>query len=529
MYGQSTLNYDDVKLIALNEERSMQLQIGPLLFMDSFHFISTSLDALVNLLYKSGKDKFYYTSKYVGNDDLVFQKGIFPYRYFRSSKQFAETSLPPKSAFYNDLTEEHITDEDYSRAQRVWTSFNCTTLRHYHDMYLLMDVELLCDVFENFRQSMISDTGLDCLYFPSLPSMTLQIALKKTDARLDLITDGDMYLTIESGIRGGISGVSRRYARANNPLLPCHYDIGLPTSYLTYLDCNSLYATCQMEPLPVGDFQFLSQNDVDKFDLFAVDAYGEIGYILDVDLHYPQHLHDEHNDYPLAANHLLITKDMLSPILLDMLENTGTPFSPARKLCPNFYDKTHYVCHYRNLRFYVEHGLVITKIHRIISFRQSAFMQPFIRFCNEKRKTANSDFEANTYKLLANSLYGKMIENIRKRVNVRLVCDPKKLLRAASKTSFRRAEIINEDVVMVKTTRTKVLLNKPIIIGFTILEISKLIMAQFYYDVLKPRYGDKLRLCLTDTDSFICHIETRDLYSDMECDVERQCKGKGSV
>jgi len=176
-------------------------------------------------------------------------------------------------------------------------------LRQYHDFYLTTDVLLLTDVFESFRQTMMDDHGLDCLHFPTLPSMTMQMALKITDVQLDLICDPDMYLMIESGIRGGLSYVAQRYARANEATLP-DYDAEQPTSHLTYFDCNSLYGTCQTQALPVGDFRFLSEEEIRSFDLFSVSAEAERGFILEVDLRYPESLHDLHNDYPLAPEHL---------------------------------------------------------------------------------------------------------------------------------------------------------------------------------------------------------------------------------
>ena len=143
-------------------------------------------------------------------------------------------------------------------------------------------------------------------------------------------------------------------------------------------------------------------------------------------------------------------------------------------------------------------------------------MDPFIRYCNEQRKNADSEFESGLYKLFANAFYGKMVENVRNRVNIKLLADPKKLVRAVGKATFKRSEIINSDLVLVESARLKIVLNKPIAIGFTILEFAKLVMYEFYYNCLLPKFEDKLHLCFTDTDSFICHIETDDLHADMQ-------------
>jgi len=202
---------------------------------------------------------------------------------------------------------------------------------------------------------------------------------------------------------------------------------------------------------------------------------------------------------------------MLSSTLREMLRETGSQWHPTTKLVSNLCDKKHYRC----LQFYLNHGLELTKIHRIVSFTQRPFMQPFIEYCNRRRRDATSEFESGLYKLFANAFFGKTCENVRNRVYLQLVADPDKLVKLASKVTFKRSEMINTDLVLVEAARTKIVLNKPIAVGFSILELSKLIMYQFFYDCLKPRYGDKIRLCFTDTDSLICHIETPDLNDDM--------------
>jgi len=225
--------------------------------------MAASLDTLVETLRKSGTDQFVHTTKYLGTDDILFQKGMFPYEYFTDRRKFQETALPPKEAFSNRLANESLTDVDCERALKVWNHYDMKNLQQYHDFYLTTDVILLADVFEGFRCTMLNAHGVDCLHFPSLPSMTLQMALKITDVELDLITDPDMYLMFESGIRGGLSYVCQRHARANYPALTA-YRPDEPTSYLAYWDCNSLYATCQRYSLPVGNFRFLTTTKCDR-------------------------------------------------------------------------------------------------------------------------------------------------------------------------------------------------------------------------------------------------------------------------
>ena len=307
-YTEKTTNkghkvtYDDVKVIPLNGERFLQFQIANLKFIDSFQFLSASLEHLVELLLKAGKHNFQHTIKYLGDHDHVFAKGVFPYSYFTDRSKFDETCLPPIESFYNSLNDEPLSIDDYERAKRVWDINKMQTLKDYHDYYLTSDVLLLSDVFEHFRRDILQKHGLDCLYYPTLPSLAWSMALKHTQAELDLISDPEMYLMIENSIRGGISTISNRYSKSNNPLLE-DFDPSEPTTYITYLDANNLYGSAQSEPLPVGDFKFLTSDEISNLDLVSIPEDSPTGYIIQCDLDYPPHLHDTHSDYPLAPEH----------------------------------------------------------------------------------------------------------------------------------------------------------------------------------------------------------------------------------
>jgi len=509
--------YDDVRIIPLSGEKYLQFQIGNMKFLDSFNFLPSSLENLVDLLLKSGKENFRHTIKYLGDTEFTFRKGVYPYSWVTDRSKFDETSLPPIEAFYNTLNDQPLSVEDYGRAREVWNFYNMRNIRQYHDHYLLTDVLLLSDVFSNFRDDVFRKHGLDCLYFPTLPSLAWSMALKHAGVELDLICDPDMYLMLENAVRGGISTISNRYARANNPSVE-GFDPTKPTTYISYWDCNNLYGSAQSEPLPLGDFRFLESDEISRFDPTSVSDDSPVGYVIECDLEYPADLHDSHSDYPLAPEHLVVSPEMLSPFAESMRRPGWTP---AKKLIPNLYDKFRYVTHYRNLKFYIEHGLVLNKIHRVLSFTQSAWLRPWIELCTTQRQNARSDFEADLAKLQANCTYGKCMEQVRNRQNIRLISDERKLLKAVSKPSYRQAQIVNPDLVMVRSARAKVRLNKPIAVGFCILELSKLVMYRFYYDYLKPKYGGDCKLLFTDTDSFCCEIRTTDLYRDMSEAIDR--------
>ena len=205
--------YGDIRLTPLNGEKYLSFQVGNLRFIDSFQFLSTSLENLVLLLLKSGGEKFAHTIKHLGNHDFIFAKCVYPYSYMTGPEKFGETQLPPIEAFHNTLDDQALSQEDYSRAQQIWAHYNMKILQNYHDHYLLSDVLLLADVFQNFRYTIYEQHHLDPLHFISLPSLAWASALKYTHAKLDLITDPDMYLMVENNMWGGIATISHRHAQ----------------------------------------------------------------------------------------------------------------------------------------------------------------------------------------------------------------------------------------------------------------------------------------------------------------------------
>ena len=196
-------------------EKYMAIMLGKhLTFIDSFQFMSSSLDKLVSNL---PKESLKYTSKrFQGMKlNLMAKKGVYAYDYMDSFDKFNE-QLPAKEDFFSILNNEHITDEDYNHALDVWKTFNIRNMGDYHNLYLTSDILLLADVFENFRKTCLEYYKLDpCHYFTS-PGLSWDAMLKMTNIKLELMTNVDMYLFIEKGLRGGISYIANRYGKANN-------------------------------------------------------------------------------------------------------------------------------------------------------------------------------------------------------------------------------------------------------------------------------------------------------------------------
>ena len=482
------------------------------IFLDSFAFLSTSLDKLVK---SSGPDTFKRLMKeFPKHHNLLDSKGVYFYDYASSYSVFSETSLPPKEAFYSKLNEKGISDKEYQRAIEIYQKTECKSLLDYMELYVKTDAVLLCDVFENFRCLCMEYYGLDPCHFMSLPAFSWEAMLKMTGVQLQYITDIDMYTFIEQNLRGGVTTINHRHFKANNKYLE-DFNPDAPSSYIHYVDANNLYGASMSSKLPTGNFRWLKEEEIAELDVLKVDPEGDTCYIVECDLNYPTDIHDLHNDYPLAVESKLINEEWLSPHNRDFLEKHKEKFKPSRKLCPDLKNKYNYVCSLKNLQFYLKQGLVLKKIHRVLAADQSAFLKPYIDFNSDKRQKCSSEFESDFFKLCNNSIYGKTIEDLRKRSKVDIVKEEKTAKRLISRPQFKGFNILDEDIPIVQSMKTKILLNKPIACGFMVLENSKNIMCDFWYTILKPKYAGKIKLLLSDTDSFIYAVYTEDGYQDL--------------
>lgn len=227
--------------------------------------------------------------------------------------------------------------------------------------------------------------------------------------------------------------------------------------------------------LPTGGFRFLKKEERDNFDVTKVDVEGNKGYILEVDLEYPQELHDSHSDYPLAPETKMVSDDMIYPYSRKLWTKLnpskqrgctrGRSRVKSKKLLCTLENKHRYVCHIRNLQLDLQLGMRLKNVHRVLEFSQSPFLREYIELNTEKRKHAKGDFEKSFYKLMNNAVFGKTCENVRKRVDVQLVNSKRKMLKETSKSSFVRCEIFTKDLVAVQCKKTVLMLNKPIAIG----------------------------------------------------------------
>ena len=341
--------------------------------------------------------------------------------------------------------------------------------------------------------------------------------LKMTDIKLELMTDIDMFHFTEKGTRGGISYIANRFGEANNKYMK-EYNKEKPSKYIMYLDANNLYGYAMSQYLPTGGFKWLTEKQIDKIMKKTILSDNKKGYILEVDLEYPEELHELHNDYPLAAEKMKVTKDMLSPYCKTIQEKFGVTIGQVAKLTPTLTEKKNYVLHYRNLQLYLSLGLKLKKVHRVLEFNQSSWLRQYIDFNTQKRAGAKNAFEKDFFKLMNDSVYGKTCENLRKRVDVRLVTDKSKLSKLASKPTYVNSKIFTEDLVAVHKIKETLKLDRPAYVGMCILDLSKTLMYDFHYNYIKKRCNNKAKLLFTDTDRLCYEIETQDIYEELRQD-----------
>ena len=269
-----------------------------------------------------------------------------------------------------------------------------------------------------------------------------------------------------------------------------NYNNNEESLYIQYLGSNNLYGQAMSKKLPVNDFKWLDSNKINEINEDFIKNYNENndkGYILEVDVKYPKRLHELHSNLPFLSEGMEVNK--------------------CKKLVCNLFNKKKYVVHINALKQALNNGLKLKKIHRVIKFNQKEWLKPYIDMNTELRKVAKNDFEKDLFKLMNNSVFGKTMENIRKHRDIKLVTTDKKRSKLVSEPNYHTVNLISENLSIIEMKKTKVKMNKPIYLGLSILEISKTLMYEFWYDYMKPKYNDNVKLCYMDTDSFIMNIK----------------------
>ena len=280
--------------------------------------------------------------------------------------------------------------------------------------------------------------------------------------------------------------------------------------------------------LPLNGYKWGNVEEFDSDFIKNYDDNSDKGYLLEVDVEYPKELHSAHRDLPfLSEKRSKLHKEFEYKVSKEVAKahrkvykTFNITHEPENKLIATIQDKNKYVVCISTLKQALNHGLRLKKVHRVIEFNQSTWLKPYIDKNTELRKIAKNKFEKDFFKLMNNSVFGKMIENVRKRRDIKLIVTEECRKKLVSEPNYASCTTFSDYLMAVEMRKTRVFMDKPIIVGQAILDKSKELMYEFYYDYLQPKYKDKLKLLYMDTDSFALEIETDDSYEDTKKDLK---------
>ena len=432
------------------------------------------------------------------------KKLAYPYEYFNSIDDYQKTVINlKKEHFFSKLKNKCPDDEEIKRTMDIIRRFNIKNGERLRQIYLKSDVLLLACVIEKIIKVSVNEFDINPLYCVSLPGYTWQCGLKYTGINLQTLQGKDMILLLQNNIRGGISSVmGDRYIKSDK------------NKKILYIDANNLYGHSMSEPLPCDEIKF--DNNVKLEDILNTPDDNDIGYFVEVDLKYPDNIKEKTKNFPFAPVNKKINPDNFNDYMKEIKPDT---YIQTKKLICDWSDKKNYLVHYRIIKFYVWHGMIVEKVHNKISFKQSKWLEKYISFNTQKRNQAVNDFEKDFYKLLNNAFYGKTMENVRKRLKRKFIKkdDHREIIKQQSKLTFNGIHKSYENCDSYTFKQNEVLMDKPIYLGFSVLELSKLLMYETYYDKLQPYFGqENIQLHYMDTDSFVLSVNTKDIIKDLK-------------
>ena len=361
-------------------------------------------EALLN--YMGEKDLKILKTRFLDKWKYLTKKLAYPYEYFNSIEDYQKPVNNLKNElFFSKLKNGYPDDEEIQRTKDIIEKFNIKNGEELTEIYLKSDVLLLACVFEKFIKVSVNEFGINPLYCVSLPGYTWQCGLKYTGINLQTLQDKDMILLLENNIRGGISSVmGDRYVKSDK------------NKKILYIDANNFYCDSMSQPLPYDEIKY--DNNIKLEDILNTRDDNDMGYLIEVDLKYPNNIKEKTKNFPFCPENKKIIPDKFNDNMKEIKPDT---YIQNKKLICDWSDKENYLVHYRMLKFYIRHGMIVERVHSIISFKQSRWLEKDINFNTQKRNQAVNDFEKDFYKLLNNAFYGKTMENVRNRLKIKFV------------------------------------------------------------------------------------------------------------
>ena len=520
--GKSWKDNDTIKIICTSEEKFIQFSIGNLTFIDSFKFLSTSLEKLVEgLKNKEDISNFKYTIQYFGLDMALnaCRKGVYPYEWMNDITKFLEKEFPAYENFYSRVSCSNVKYEDYLWGKNMYYNvLKCKNMGDYHDFYLKTDVLLLADVFENFRTLSLNHFKLDAANYTTLPSMSydaLLINMKENSYYMMQIPDEETRLFYDEHKIGAVCQVfQNKHVKANNKYMKT-YDKNIVSSYILYTDANNLYGWAMSQKLP---YEIIGKVYVSLEKILSISNDADISYTVCCDLSYPKKVHNFLNGYVPGAVKRNVNETEISEFQKTTRGKNENGKSKNHdksiKVICDLNEKNNYIVDYRLLKMFVSLGVKVDKINYVYKHKQAKIFEKYISKNTDARKLAKTDFEKDFYKLCNNAIYGKTIQDIMKQTDVKIGYDYEYAIKYFSKLTFTGTASYNNGLYQIHMEKEEITFNKPTYIGSTILDLSKLLMLDMHYNKFKKIWNN-IELLYTDTDSLVYYIQADDVYQDM--------------
>jgi hypothetical protein len=410
----------------------MSFEFCNLKFIDSFKFLGASLSKLVENITKDANnhvtyDALNFSKSYFGDDiKYMSRKGIYPYSYPKNFDVF-NLGLPAKVEFFDKLYNKHVEQSEYDFANEVYEVMNCQNFGDYHALYLKSDVLLLTDVFEGFRKLALEYYELDPCHYVSLPSMSqdavLKLMIKEKLPLMTTLSCEDELRFFEKQKRGGICqvGAKKNSVAYNKYMNIENFDKNKKQTFISYIDANNLYGYAMSLKLPYEITG--NRNDVTVDEIINIDPNGDVGMTCEIDFEYPKELHDHFKDYVPGCVSRAVQFHELSDYQKHILDLNKSKHNETNKLILDLNDKQNYICDFRYAQCLIRCGVKITKVHQVYDYKMDYILKTYIDFNSDKRKQAKNDFEKDFFKLLNNSIYGKMLQDVLKQNDTVITSD----------------------------------------------------------------------------------------------------------
>lgn len=506
---------------------------------DTFLFLTLSLERIVGSIRKDDIEvnkrnfsnffrifRLEYPNVSDSDIDHILRKNVFPYKFFTHSlkldtpiEEFRQIFEPKEEnlKYFSDRVTLEDLDQGYPDTCRVFDVFKCKSARDYHDLYLMCDVMQLADVFNRSMEILWESHHIHLTRYLGMPSASWAAFLRH-DPKMSIPLYEDTFFAefFKAMIRGGITSAALRHAVADED------------HSIIYLDVNGLYPyVMQKYKFPCGYFRHIPLGwrgkeycNIMLQQYFKQFETSNTGMCFCVDMHIPDSVKKMTDMYPFAPEHRRIYREYyrdldkkeLTPYLKRWSEaNNGAQMVEFTGLVCTLYDKTEYNVHWRLLKFYLEHGVEITRVYFAVSFQEGDYLAGYIRKNIAIRNTRKDELGKTLYKLLGNSIYGKTFESPFKRNTYEIVRDGNRMHGLLEEGSIASLLPIDNLGWIVKMEGEDIVLNKPTYIGACVCEFSKLHMYTLLYDKLMKMFPGTeddpgCQLVYTDTDSFIVRV-----------------------